>query len=557
MSFLYSNIYKYTDINFSNITPLSNYNKFCNILKNIFTYDEIQDFALPKIIVIGRELSGKSSLLEKITNYKLFPIDKNICTRCPIHVIFKKNIKTSYKISYYYNNFLIIKTVYDKNKIYDIIFQHMKNLNNTYSTYEITIEIQEKNVPTLELYDLPGIIDQAVNGNNITIEITKKYISMKNSIILCVEPATTVSLKESPSIKLLQELTFDYKCILVLTMLDKIYDNKLKLLLLDRLKNNSTEFNDIRIHMCYGIINNINQHKLKINNDCFDAIKKIIMPHKYIKNYEYEFVKKLLITSHNTSDLYYNNFILKTNIGINNVLTSIYINLNKFIYSNLKSKAISKINSNILSNEIKYINLGSKLGDINFNPEEIFNYIKKLIYEQFNNNLFLNRSISLETVKLTIEHFWFMNDLIKRETIYTSHQVEINTLLYYIFNDKKYNIDRFSNFKNYIVNFLKNLFDNYIDTDDLRMALRNIISFKTIGLQFQVNTEDYYNNIKNCILSVIRKLLLYKFNENFNYTNIKSIEYIWDETPEYIDRRKHLNNNILKSEYILHELEYL
>jgi hypothetical protein len=41
---------------------------------------------LPKVIVIGTESSGKSSLLERITKCQLFPRDNKLCTKCPIKV---------------------------------------------------------------------------------------------------------------------------------------------------------------------------------------------------------------------------------------------------------------------------------------------------------------------------------------------------------------------------------------------------------------------------------------------------------------------------------------
>ena len=49
----------------------------------------MSELQLPKVIVIGAESSGKSSLLENITKCPIFPRNVNICTRLPIH--FKLN----------------------------------------------------------------------------------------------------------------------------------------------------------------------------------------------------------------------------------------------------------------------------------------------------------------------------------------------------------------------------------------------------------------------------------------------------------------------------------
>ncbi len=46
-----------------------------------------------KVIVIGAESAGKSSLLENIIKYLIFPRNSNICMKQPIH--FKLNTNTN------------------------------------------------------------------------------------------------------------------------------------------------------------------------------------------------------------------------------------------------------------------------------------------------------------------------------------------------------------------------------------------------------------------------------------------------------------------------------
>lgn len=54
-----------------------------------------QKLAIPKIIVIGAESSGKSSLLENIVKCQLFPKNTTFCTKIPIHLIMGKSSRNS------------------------------------------------------------------------------------------------------------------------------------------------------------------------------------------------------------------------------------------------------------------------------------------------------------------------------------------------------------------------------------------------------------------------------------------------------------------------------
>ena len=67
-------------------------------IKKIYEQDKTNKlYQLPKVIVIGTESSGKSSLLERITKCQLFPSDSKLCTKCPIKVKLE-NGKPSYSI---------------------------------------------------------------------------------------------------------------------------------------------------------------------------------------------------------------------------------------------------------------------------------------------------------------------------------------------------------------------------------------------------------------------------------------------------------------------------
>ena len=62
------------------------YNTFYNAFWSVFekANPPAADFKLPEVVVVGSECSGKSSLLENITQCELFPRDRSQCTRAPI-----------------------------------------------------------------------------------------------------------------------------------------------------------------------------------------------------------------------------------------------------------------------------------------------------------------------------------------------------------------------------------------------------------------------------------------------------------------------------------------
>src|SRR5271170_1650536 len=105
-------------INIGNQLFKSLYGKIMGIFKNSFSEDEIKEYKLPRVIVVGNESSGKSSLLENITKCQLFPRDSKICTKCPILVRMISGDNKSYTISFSTNEKKTTKNIIDKKDIY-------------------------------------------------------------------------------------------------------------------------------------------------------------------------------------------------------------------------------------------------------------------------------------------------------------------------------------------------------------------------------------------------------------------------------------------------------
>ena len=55
---------------------------------------------LPQLVVIGDQSSGKSSVLEALTNLP-FPREGSLCTRFATHITFRRTQETGVKVSVY------------------------------------------------------------------------------------------------------------------------------------------------------------------------------------------------------------------------------------------------------------------------------------------------------------------------------------------------------------------------------------------------------------------------------------------------------------------------
>ena len=151
---------------------------------------EVKKLSVPKVIVIGSESSGKSSLLENIVKCQLFPKNTTFCTKIPIHLVMKNTIndlEINYKL--FYDNKEIITS---KENMYKEIEKIMNNMEDNISDDKIIrIEIIEKNIVDFEFYDLPGIRAYPPKLATKTTNLAKKYLSMDDVIPICVIPATT------------------------------------------------------------------------------------------------------------------------------------------------------------------------------------------------------------------------------------------------------------------------------------------------------------------------------------------------------------------------------
>ncbi|KAL2284827.1 hypothetical protein FJTKL_08656 [Diaporthe vaccinii] len=165
--------------------------------------------SLPQIVVCGDQSSGKSSVLEALTEIP-FPRNDNLCTRFATEISLRREPTSS----------LDLRIIPDKNRpkheqdkiksfsesITDLnqlprIMEKAMNVmgisegHSAFAQDTLSVEIQGPDRPQLTLVDIPGIIQSSTKGVSnadvaIVSGITERYIKQHRTICLAVVSAT-------------------------------------------------------------------------------------------------------------------------------------------------------------------------------------------------------------------------------------------------------------------------------------------------------------------------------------------------------------------------------
>ena len=183
-----------------------------SILQSIFQEGR-DSIEIPKIVTVGSQSSGKSSLLNGILSFDLLPTGKNMVTRTPLHLElipkenseniaeFGKYIGGSWEVSDSLSFSLPNPTESEQKKILSTIEKITIDIvgnNSNISDIPIHLKIYSKNIPNLTLIDLPGLTMVACTDRGQPKDIKEKikaligkYIKSESTIILAVMPART------------------------------------------------------------------------------------------------------------------------------------------------------------------------------------------------------------------------------------------------------------------------------------------------------------------------------------------------------------------------------
>jgi len=178
----------------------------------------LANMTAPKIVVIGDESAGKSTVLEQLIRLPLFPRRKTFCTRLPIHVRLRRpdvgeqaEVKMSVVSSEDYRNHghdaqpleppCTIATAsgyhFVQDKMDELEASLVGDTGGVVSDRIIVLDVLHPEVPVLDLIDLPGIVTVNVNAEAkreavesvISSQITADRDAGMTSFYLVVVPA--------------------------------------------------------------------------------------------------------------------------------------------------------------------------------------------------------------------------------------------------------------------------------------------------------------------------------------------------------------------------------
>jgi len=503
------------------------FGKIKQTFNEIFTEDDTKNYSLPKIIVIGNESTGKSSLLENITKCQLFPRDSKLCTKCPVCIKLTNGPISKYNVTYQENKKFIKINLFSKFEIYDIVLNYMKTLPDDFiSEQEILIDITDPDIPTFEFYDLPGIRTYPPETAEITLKLCKKYLSDKNSIVLCVVPATTTRLTSCQSIALISEMKMEHNCILALTMVDRLQPENIEELLIKRIIKTSDELINLNFAGYVAIINRIHLDKISLIEN--DTIEKKWFDDNIIECIPEE----------------YNNYenLIRENVSISNLVQKIDQLYNKFINEDWKPRILESINDKLSG----LVNSYSLLGEEIIDNIKINNYIHKFLKSLIKQNLFEseieyendNKSIDI----YSIDNYKKFNKISSEIETTCDKNMDIfiaNISLKisnYFNNEDIYKLKRFEK-----VNQL--LFDKIItyinDNENKLISIKNNIKIYQTMQLLKCNVCDF-NKINGRINLLLKYNIIYPLlNINIDF---KQNDYV--ESDKYKKIRNDLKNQI-------------
>ncbi|XP_059392850.1 interferon-induced GTP-binding protein Mx3-like [Carassius carassius] len=169
-----------------------------------------KDLALPTIVVIGDQSSGKSSVLEALSGIAL-PRGSGIVTRCPLELRLKKVPDINWKGFLFYRDKRI--EFVDSS----LVQKHVETAQNELAGKGvgicdelITLEVLSSGVCDLTLIDLPGIARVPVKGQpedigNQIKQLIIKFIEKQETINMVVVPCNT-DIATTEALKMAQEV---------------------------------------------------------------------------------------------------------------------------------------------------------------------------------------------------------------------------------------------------------------------------------------------------------------------------------------------------------------